>query len=440
MVSGTALDTLLVRRLQDGDEGGHMRRAMAAFPLAHVSAGILQDWFLPHGRKPGEPYRLLPMQKHLDSNKREQCTTLAAFVEVWLAKQGHQNPVGINLLTKIQVPNLACLYGAMLAGIDVVIMGAGIPREVPGVLDAFAAGQAARLRMEVSGEEPGESTYMQFDPQTVMEKTAAPLARPLFLPIVSAHSLAATLARKSNGRIDGFVVETQRRWTQRPAPRDGFKPETSEPVYGTRDEVDLNKIAGLGLPFWLAGGTGSPEAMAQAVAAGAHGIQVGTLFAYCDESGLDPVHKTRVLQAIAEDRASVRTDGRISPTGFPFKVVEIDGEEETAADRTRQCDLGYLRSAYRKPDGNVGYRCSAEPISTYSKKGGSEAQTVGRGCLCNGLMANVGMPQIRKDAGSSEMQPERALITSGDDLASVKHVMHGSTSYSAQDVIRFLTG
>ena len=32
VVSGTALDLILVRRLQNGDAGGHMRRALAAFP------------------------------------------------------------------------------------------------------------------------------------------------------------------------------------------------------------------------------------------------------------------------------------------------------------------------------------------------------------------------------------------------------------------------
>ena len=274
-----------------------------------------------------------------------------------------------------------------------------------------------------------------------MEGKAQPLSRPQFFPIVSAHSLAATLARKSNGKIDGFIVERPSAGGHNAPPRGtASSNDTSEPVYGARDEVDLGKIVSLGLPFWLAGGTGSPEAMAQAIAEGAQGIQVGTLFAYCDESGLDSEHKTRVLQAIAEGRASVRTDGRISPTGFPFKVVEVEGEEATEPARNRVCDLGYLRSAYRKPDGHIGYRCSAEPTSTFAKKGGDETQTQGRGCLCNGLMANVGMPQIRKEAQSGSMQPERPLITSGDDLATINRVLQGRKTYSAVDAIRFLMG
>lgn len=33
VVSGTGIDTILIRRLQDGDPDGAMRRAMAHFPI-----------------------------------------------------------------------------------------------------------------------------------------------------------------------------------------------------------------------------------------------------------------------------------------------------------------------------------------------------------------------------------------------------------------------
>lgn len=36
VVSGTALDTIMIRRLGMGDPGGHMRRAMARFPVAGI--------------------------------------------------------------------------------------------------------------------------------------------------------------------------------------------------------------------------------------------------------------------------------------------------------------------------------------------------------------------------------------------------------------------
>src|ERR1035437_1900826 len=60
------------------------------------------------------------------------------FVEVFLAREGHNNPVGINYLEKVQLPHLASVYGAMLAGVGYILMGAGVPLKIPGVLDRFA--------------------------------------------------------------------------------------------------------------------------------------------------------------------------------------------------------------------------------------------------------------------------------------------------------------
>ena len=50
VVSGTGIDTVLIRRLQDGDVGGKVRRALAAFPLPDIAKAALQRYFLPDGR------------------------------------------------------------------------------------------------------------------------------------------------------------------------------------------------------------------------------------------------------------------------------------------------------------------------------------------------------------------------------------------------------
>lgn len=207
VVSGTAIDTVLVRRLQDGDPGGHIRRAMARFPLPEIVTTVLARYFRPEGRTAGEAYRMLPVYRQHVPVRRQQITMLAAFVEVALAKEGHDGLVGINLLAKIQMPTLPTLYGAMLAGVDVVLMGAGIPREIPGALDLLAEHKPASIRFDVAGLAAGASESLTFDPREVNPSAVAPLTRPLFFPIVSAASLAQTLARKSNGRVDGFVVE-----------------------------------------------------------------------------------------------------------------------------------------------------------------------------------------------------------------------------------------
>jgi NAD(P)H-dependent flavin oxidoreductase YrpB (nitropropane dioxygenase family) len=207
-----------------------------------------------------------------------------------------------------------------------------------------------------------------------------------------------------------------------------------EPVYGERDVVDLAKMREIGLPFWLAGGVGSPGGLDAAIAAGAAGIQVGTLFAYCEESGLAPELKSRVLGAVANGTASLRTDPRASPTGYPFKIVELPGDAERAAARTRECDLGYLRVPVRTAEGRTRYRCSAEPVDAYVAKGGDVADTVGRRCLCNGLTATIGQSQWRPATNDEEIP----LVTSGDDLLSLADFATANSGYTAHQVVSYL--
>lgn len=436
VISGTVLDTVLVRRLQDGDIDGGMRRAIDRFPIAGVGDAVLSRYFLPEGRRPGQPYKLLPMYKQRVSVARQQLTMLANFVEVYLAKEGHDNPVGINLLTKVQMPNLASLYGAMLAGVDHVLMGAGIPREIPGVLDAFAEHRPATMRFDITGLAPGESEMLSFDPLEHGVTDGTPLTRPRFLPIISANSLATTLARKANGRVDGFIVEGPTAGGHNAPPRGEPRyNERGEPLYGERDAVDLAKLRELGLPFWVAGGAGTPQRLREALAAGAAGVQVGTLFAYCEESGLTPELKREVIDHAARGDVRIATDPRASPTGFPFKIVRwaTDGADRPA--RQRKCDLGYLRECYRRPDGRIDYRCAAEPVDDYLRKGGSLADTEGRRCLCNALTANIGHAQLR---GAGETEPP--LLTSGDDLETISTFLAGRTSYTAADVVSYLLG
>jgi NAD(P)H-dependent flavin oxidoreductase YrpB (nitropropane dioxygenase family) len=373
------------------------------------------------------------MLRQVASVDRQRIIALATFVEVWLAREGHDRPVGINLLTKVQMPNMPSLYGAMLAGVSVVLMGAGIPREIPGILDAFAEHRAAEMRFEVEGIARDETPVLRFDPATLWPTPPqAPLTRPRFIPIVAAASLATTLARKSNGRVDGFVVEGPTAGGHNAPPRGDLRLNTrGEPIYGDRDIVDLAKLRELGLPFWLAGGTGSPDGLRAALAEGAAGIQVGTLFAYCNESGLAADVKRRVLTAIADGEASVRTDPRASPTGYPFKVVEL-ASDQGRPERTRICDIGLLRTPARTASGRIVYRCPAEPVADYVAKGGDVSDTVGRHCLCNGLMAGVGYAQTRATGD------EPAFLTSGDDLLRIPPFLRESGSYAATDVISYL--
>ncbi|MGE5732895.1 MAG: nitronate monooxygenase, partial [Gemmatimonas sp.] len=270
-------------------------------------------------------------------------------------------------------------------------------------------------------------------PRVHLPNPSTSLRRPRFLAIVSAHSLATTLARKANGRVDGFIIEGPTAGGHNAPPRgEATLNARGEPIYGERDLVDLEKVRELGLPFWIAGGVGSPDGLRAACAAGAAGVQVGTLFAYCDESGLAPDIKARVLSAVRDKGVRIQTDPRASPTGYPFKVVDVDGLDSQDDRRVRVCDLGYLRTPYQMPTGRLGYRCPAEPVDAYVAKGGDIADTVGRRCLCNGLAANIGQPQQR-DEGD-----EKPLVTSGDDLVSLDGFLGGRDRYLATDVIAYL--
>jgi NAD(P)H-dependent flavin oxidoreductase YrpB (nitropropane dioxygenase family) len=434
VVSGTGSEVLLARRLEDGDPGGHLRRALEVFPIPGVAERVLARYFRRGGRPAGTPYRAVPMLRQRMSVEREQLILAATFVEVHLAREGHDGAVGINLLTKIQLPTLAALYGAMLGGVSFVLMGAGIPLEIPGVLDRLAAHEPAALRLDVAGAGAGEVEELRFDPRRHGAAVSRPLTRPRFFAIVASNLLATLLARKATGRIDGFVIEGPTAGGHNALPRGkARRNERGEPIYGERDMVDLAALRELGLPFWLAGGAGSPEALTAALKAGAAGIQVGTLFAFCDESGLTPELRRAVLASARAGLLDVFTDPLASPTGYPFKIVVRGDAPVETAPRTRLCDLGYLRTAYRKGDGGVGYRCPAEPVKAYIAKGGAASDTIGRRCLCNALLANTGCGQLRPGGTT-----EAPLITAGDQAKVLGPFLAGRESYTADDVLDYL--
>lgn len=436
VISGTAMDTVLVRRLQDGDPGGLVRRALAAFPFQQWVKPVLERHFCPEGRG-GRPYLRVPMPTGLGDTASQMLHALGSYVEVFLAKEGHSGLVGMNLLTKLQIPTLGALYGAMLAKVDYVLMGAGIPREIPEALDRLAAGETASLKLDVTGWTGAEAARLRFNPQEIAGQVQT-IKRPSFLPIIASNSLATLLARKVTGSIQGFVIEGPTAGGHNAPPRGApVFDERGQPVYGERDVVDLEQIKALGLPFWLAGSAGSPEALQEALDRGAAGVQVGTLFAYSQESGFEPGLKRRILEQAARGEVKVFTDPRASPTGFPFKVAEVAGtlsQLEVYQERTRVCDLGYLREPYQVKEGKIGFRCASEPIDQYLAKGGELAHTEGRKCLCNALMAAVGQGQLQKGG-----EQELPLVTSGDELERIGNfVKRFGLDYSAADVVGYL--
>jgi hypothetical protein len=106
-------------------------------------------------------------------------------------------------------------------------------------------------------------------------------------------------------------------------------------------------------------------------------------------------------------------------------------EQSVYEARPRICDMGFLRTIFKRDDGSFSYRCPAEPVDDYIRKGGQREDTMGRSCLCNNLGATAGFPQVRRDGFV-----EPPLITTGDDLVTAgQFVPAGKTTYSAKDVI-----
>lgn len=438
VVSGTALDEILGRRLQLGDPDGHLLRAMEHFPIPEIAQKFYDKFHVPGGKHETESFKRTPMFTMTSPQSLQELTIVANFVEVFLAKEGHDGLVGINYLESIQLPNLYSLYGAMLAGVDYVLMGAGIPREIPGAIDRLANHEEASLRIAVEGATSDDDFQLRFDPKNIIQKTLPPLKRPLFLGIIASVTLALVLAKKATGRVDGFIIEGPTAGGHNAPPRGKLTlNERGEPAYGERDEVDLAKIKEIGLPFWLAGFYGTPEKLAEALESGAKGIQVGTAFAFCRESSLCHDVKEKIVAKTVKGETEVFTDPKASPTGFPFKTVRLEetvSEEEEYQCRPRICDVGYLRHPYKKEDGSVAYRCPSEPAEDYLKKGGDAEDVEGRKCLCNGLLANIGLPQFQKSG-----YLEKPLVTAGDDAKFVARFLNkGNSSYSAEDVIRYL--
>ncbi len=438
VVSGTALDQILARRLQDGDIGGHMRRAIERFPFPKMAQRIWETYFVPGGKKKDEPYQTLPMFAKENPRALSELCIVSNFVEVNLAREGHNNPVGMNYLEKIQMPHLPSIYGAMLAGVGYILMGAGIPIKIPDVIDRFLNHEPATYPLHVVGAEEGDDTTLTFAPREFMERELPPLERPNFLAIIASNVLAVSMLKRTEGRVDGFVIEGPTAGGHNAPPRGKLQLDSEgEAIYGERDKVDLPKIRELGKPFWLAGGFGTAEKLREALAAGAAGIQVGTAFAYCAESGLREDYKKALLAKVLAGKAKVTTDTLASPTGFPFKVAQLEGtvsEPDVFKARARICDLGFLREAYKTTRGTIAYRCSAEPQSLYVSKGGKLEETVGRKCICNALLATIGFPQWRKGN-----RIEQGIVTSGNDLTEIgRFVPADGSDYTAADVVKDL--
>jgi nitronate monooxygenase len=475
-VSGTGLDIVYSRLLQIGDPGGHIRRALSAFDTqfgVEIGRKIIERYYIPGGKAPGARFKLPPSENvhtldgsdlipkpdrdgtriplSLDEEVVELLIAIS-FAEVWLAKEGHEGNIFINFLKKIEVPLIYYMYGAMLAGVDGVIVGAGNPDGLPAIRSKLVDSQPVEIDLAVLYREAGESFYVPFDPRSVAGGRLAqkPLKKPAFLAIVSLQDLVQALAASPSEPPDGFIIEHHTAGGHNAGPQGPMnKDSLGQPIYGELDEPDLQAIRAVGLPFWLAGGYGSREKLQQAITSGAKGVQVGTAFALCEESGMKPVYRNAILQALKKGTAEadmVRTT-LFSPTGYPFKVVQLENtlsDEAVYLGRKRICDIGLLQQrGLSQPDANgmrrLFHRCQAAPVEDFVSKRGLPRNAEGRRCLCNGLVACMGLGQVVSKNGVIAEEP--AIVTLGNHLDEARRLSsNGQSVYWAEDVVKDILG
>lgn len=418
VVSGTAIDNVLARRLQDGDISGNCRRAMANFPNQDIVSRVLDKYFIVGGKASDSPYVMVPKITLEQKRDAQEILILANFVEVWLAKEGHDGLVGINFLHKIQMTTAASVFGAMLAGVDYIIMGAGIPRELPKLIRQLQRLEIGSVPVDVIGGSSVQTTInpLEFIPADTIIK------QPKFLAIISVDVLGTYLARDVETRPDGFIIEHNSAGGHNAPPRGKYEFDADgEPIYGAKDIADLEKMKKIGLPFWLAGTYGHPLKVKAALEQGAAGVQVGTLFAISNHSGFSSRTRSQLIEKLKSETLDIKTDVKASPTSFPIKIAKLDGHtstEEGFAARPKLCDLGYLREPVLAQSGRILYRCPSEPDDQFIKKGGAPSEIEGRKCLCNGLMANIGLPQTRRDG-----YVEAPIVTLGSDVQGAKELL-----------------
>ena len=264
----------------------------------------------------------------------------------------------------------------------------------------------------------GTNTHVQLmvsadDSCSALHKFAAPRLIPILSNYAFPRRILDIWAREYDGeRPYAFVLEHHAAGGHNAPPRNREK-------FAEADDISsyFDKVLGLGVPVYVAGAGSTREDYLRWTERGACGLQVGSRFALCEESGMRGDLKQEIIGRNALGEGEVHTSLRLSSTGYPFKYYPLPGslsEEEVYAARTRICNKGYLLESHFRTndDGSVDhtYICPGMPVKQYVNLGGEPQDTVGRDCLCNALLATAGLG----DNG------EPPIITLGEGGANIR--------------------
>jgi len=392
VVSSVALRHIVIEEIREGRE--EVIAIARTFPIRSYVDAILQ--FAPGGPKHRRPAPLDdPDPVRGDLPKR--LSVIAAYVEVMRAKQGHRGKVGINIMWKCALTVLPSIYGAMIAGVDALLCGAGVPMELPDIVNAIRTGRDMDYKPLHGTGTNASLTIAQDNPAALFADREPPKVMPILSNFAFPKRILDIWEREFDGaRPFAFILENHEAGGHNAPPR-------NKVGFGEQDDIDsyFDRVHGLGAPIYVAGAFpsgGTRSDLLYWMERGAYGIQVGSRFALSDESGMRRDLKDAVLAQNAHGEEHLVTHARVSPTGYPFKVRELAGtlsDPTVYAKRKRLCNKGYLLQAKyeEQVDGSVKetYICPAMPEKQYRKLGGVEDDLEDRVCLCNTLLATVGL-------------------------------------------------
>jgi nitronate monooxygenase len=261
----------------------------------------------------------------------------AAYEEVSLSKSSG-GFTGINIMIALGRDYEASVKGALDAGADFIISGAGLPLGLPAI-------------------QPPKDTAL--------------------IPIISsarAFDLICKKWERLGYRPDAVVLEGPLAGGHL-----GFKIDQIDHESNKLENL-LPPVMGVamkygGIPVIVAGGIYTHADIIEFMKMGASGVQVGTRFLATEESSASPVYKQAVLDVRQEDIVIATDPG--SPCGFPFRVIRQSPMYQSAMRRLREpkCNRGYV--LLKDAEGKFS-RCPAKASNEHHF------------CICNGLLSSAG--------------------------------------------------
>jgi nitronate monooxygenase len=304
------------------------------------------------------------------SNKKVN-TYEAAYEEVSLSKiKG--GVVGINIMGALARDFNESVRGALDAGADVIISGAGLPLNLPAIqppMDTALIPIVSSARaLEIICKKWSKLSYQ---PDAVV----------LEGPLAGGHL---------GFRIDQIDLEPNKLENLLPPVKDMARKFGDFPVI-------------------VAGGIYTHHDIRRFMDMGADGVQMGTRFLATHESSASDAYKEAVIAATADDIVVAHRPG--SPCGLPFRVIKQSPMYVSALKQLRKpkCDKGYV--LMKDTDGKFTICPAKEDNKDYF-------------CICNGLLSSAGY-------NPSE---EEELYTVGtnacriDKILSVKSLMRELTT------------